>query len=260
MKLYRSTRLWSFYVDLEESLGTLETTKAAYNRMIDLKCITPQIILNYADLLEKNKYFEDSFRVYEKGVSVFSFPHSKDIWLAYLTKFVNRYGSKKLERARDLFEQCIEHVPIKDAKQFYLLYADLEEKYGLIRHCMGILDRACKAVPNNEKCEMFKYYIKKVEDHLGVIKTREIYEKAINTLPDEDSKEMCLLYARMETKLGEIERARVLYAHCAQFCDPRTVLTFWKEWKDFEVFYILYYRLHMVIQIHILKCLELKEV
>lgn len=25
----------------------------------------------------------------------------------------------------------------------------------------------------------------------------------------------------METKLGEIDRARAIYAHCSQICDPR---------------------------------------
>ena len=30
-------------LDLEESFGTIETTKAAYNRMFDLKIITAQV-------------------------------------------------------------------------------------------------------------------------------------------------------------------------------------------------------------------------
>ena len=30
-------------VDLEESIGTMETTRAAYDRMFDLKIITPQV-------------------------------------------------------------------------------------------------------------------------------------------------------------------------------------------------------------------------
>lgn len=52
MKLHKSLRLWSFYVDLEESLGTLESTRAVYERILDLRIATPQIILNYAFFLE----------------------------------------------------------------------------------------------------------------------------------------------------------------------------------------------------------------
>lgn len=32
---------------------------------------------------------------------------------------------------------------------------------------------------------------------------------------------MCLQFADLETKLGEIDRARAIYAHCSQMCDPR---------------------------------------
>lgn len=52
MKLHKSLRLWTFYVDLEESLGTLESTRPVYERILDLRIATPQIIINYAVLLE----------------------------------------------------------------------------------------------------------------------------------------------------------------------------------------------------------------
>lgn len=46
---------------------------------------------------------------------------------------------------------------------------------------------------------------------------------------------MCLRFSEMETKLGEIDRARAIYAHCSQICDPRVTLEFWQTWKEFEV-------------------------
>lgn len=48
--------------------------------------------------------------MYEKGVSLFKYPHVKDIWQSYLAHFVQRYGGTKLERARDLFRQAIAEV------------------------------------------------------------------------------------------------------------------------------------------------------
>lgn len=64
----------------------------------------------YCVFVQDHKYFEDAFKVYEKGVQVFKYPHVRDIWTTYLSKFVKRYGGKKLERARDLFEQAVEKV------------------------------------------------------------------------------------------------------------------------------------------------------
>ena len=51
-RLYRSLKLWTFYCDLEESLGTLESTKAVYDSIMDLKLATPQSVLNYAAFLQ----------------------------------------------------------------------------------------------------------------------------------------------------------------------------------------------------------------
>lgn len=235
MRVYKSLKLWSLYADLEESFGTFKSCKAVYDRIIDLKICTPQIIINYGLFLEEHNYFEEAFRAYEKGIALFKWPNVYDIWNTYLTKFLNRYGGTKLERARDLFQQCLENCPPEFAKALYLLYAKLEEEHGLARHAMAVYERATTAVKDEERFDMFNLYIKKVAEIFGLPKTREIYEKAIEDLPESDSREMCVRFAEMETKLGEIDRARAIYAHCSQMCDPRITADFWQTWKDFEV-------------------------
>ena len=62
-RLFKSLKLWSFYVDLEESLGTVESAKAVYNKILELRIANAQTIVNYAAFLEENKYFEESFKV-----------------------------------------------------------------------------------------------------------------------------------------------------------------------------------------------------
>jgi pre-mRNA-splicing factor SYF1 len=54
-------------------------------------------------------------------------------------------------------------------------------------------------------------------------------------LPDRQTAEMCLRFAALERKLGEIDRARAIYAHASQFCDPRINPQFWSEWNTFEI-------------------------
>jgi len=234
-RVHKSLKLWSMYADLEESLGTFQSTKAVYNRIVDLRIANPQIILNYAAFLEEHNYFEESFKAFERGIALFKWPHVNDIWNTYLTKFAKRYGGSKLERARDLFEQCLENCPSKSAKPFFLMYAKLEEDFGLARHAMAVYDRASKALPANEKYEIFNIYIKRAAEIFGVTHTREIYEKAIEALPDEYARDICLRYADLEKKLGEIDRARAVYSFCSQMCDPRTTEKFWDTWHEFEV-------------------------
>lgn len=50
-------------MDLEESIGTVETTKSVYDKILELRIANAQIIINFAAFLEENKYFEDSFKV-----------------------------------------------------------------------------------------------------------------------------------------------------------------------------------------------------
>jgi len=99
---------------------------------------------------------------------------------------LKRYGGTKLERTRDLFEQCLEQCPGKYAKSMtyfirlfytikiyyfsllslgiqinfclfialYLLYAKLEEEYGLARHAMSVYERATNAVLLEERFDV----------------------------------------------------------------------------------------------------------
>jgi pre-mRNA-splicing factor SYF1 len=92
-RLFKSIKLWSYYVDLEEAIGTVESTKAVYDKILDLRIANAQIIVNYAAFLEENRYFEESFKVYERGVELFTFPVSFEVWNIYLAKFVKRYVS-----------------------------------------------------------------------------------------------------------------------------------------------------------------------
>lgn len=232
-RVHKSWKLWSFYVDLVESVATLEDTKKVYERIFELRIATPQTVVNYANLLEENKYFEQSFKVYERGLDLFNYPVAFELWNLYLTKAVDRKIG--IERLRDLFEQAVEGCPPQFAKVLYLMYGNLEEERGLARHAMRIYERATRAVSDENRFEMFNFYITKSASNFGLTSTRPIYERAIAALPDREARDMCLKFAEMERRLGEIDRARAIYGHASQFCDPRTTPAFWSKWEAFEV-------------------------
>lgn len=233
-RVHRSVKVWSLYLDLEESLGTVESCRAAYDRVMELKVVTPQMVLNYSMFLEENNFFEDSFRVFERAVVLFDFPHVKTLWLTYIDKFIARYEGSKLERLRDLFEQAVANVPPEFAAEFFLKYAKAEEEYGLARHAMAVFDRATRAVPEDSRADMYRLYIRKVEQHYGITKTRPVYERAISELNDDMARDMCIQYAGVEAKIGEIDRARAVFQHGSQFADPRKHGNYWGKWKEFE--------------------------
>jgi pre-mRNA-splicing factor SYF1 len=167
-------------------------------------------------------------------VALFPWPQVKELWLAYLGKFVARYGGSKLERARDLFEQAVAGAPPADAAPLYLAYASLEEQFGLARHVMAVFDRGVAAVDDAQRYAMFLTYIRKAEEAFGAPRTREIFARAIDVLPEKQVPDMCLRFADLETKLGELDRARAIFAHAASFCDPRKATAFWARWQEWE--------------------------
>lgn len=93
-----------------------------YDRIFELKIANAQVVINYANFLEENEYWEESFKVrsaamarkslchhpqrqlgvpranlyillqvYERGVDLFTYPIAFEIWNTYLSKFIKRY-------------------------------------------------------------------------------------------------------------------------------------------------------------------------
>lgn len=145
------------------------------------------------------------------------------------------------------------------------MFAQLEEEHGLAKRAMAIYDRATKAVKPDDKFEvsadnslemsadhgradpcpflqldqMFTIYIAKATANFGLPATRPIYARAIEVLPDAQTAQMCLRFANLERKLGEIDRARAIYAHASQFCDPRVNPAFWSEWNSCGLLFLM---------------------
>ena len=45
-----------------------------------------------------------------------------------------------------------------------------------------------------------------------------------------------LRFAKLERKLNETDRARAIYSHLSQYCNPQTYeRSFWKIWENFEL-------------------------
>ncbi|GMI37136.1 hypothetical protein TrRE_jg12434 [Triparma retinervis] len=235
--LHRSIRLWNLYLDLEESLGTFESTKSAYLKCVELGVSTPQVVLNYAAFLEEHKYFEEAFAAFEKGLGLFYFPqkHAKPIWVKYLERFHERYKGTKVERSRELYERCLEKCPPDDISEFMMQYAKFEEDYGLAKRALSVYERCAVAVPEEEKLKAYQLYIAKTEAFYGATRTRTIYEAAIAACADADSAKLCLQYSDLEKSLGEIDRARAALKYGAQLCDPAREPVYWTRWHDFEV-------------------------
>ncbi|KAJ3970457.1 hypothetical protein EV361DRAFT_802004 [Lentinula raphanica] len=132
----------------------------------------------------------------------------------------------------------------KPCKAIFLMYAKLEEEYGLAKRAMSIYERATQVVADEDR--MFT----QATANYGLPAIRPIHERELEgTCPffssiwsEPQTKrlqlfpivKMCLRFAALERKLGEIDRARAICAHASKFCDLRVNPQFWSEWNAFE--------------------------
>ena len=56
------------------------------------------------------------------------------------------------------------------------MFAEFEEKYGLLNHAIEIYDQLIQKVDEKNRKECYQIYISKVAEFLGVTKTRPIFE------------------------------------------------------------------------------------
>jgi pre-mRNA-splicing factor SYF1 len=233
----KNLRLWDLLLDLEESLGTVQSTRDAYSRALEIKAATVQHVLNFTTFLTQHAFFEESFSAYERGIELFSFPQAgaKLLWKAYLTAFLDRFKGQKVERTRDLFQRCLERCPAAECAAFYTMNGQFEEEYGLVKRALSVYREMCHKVTTKEKMTAYQLYVIKTTKYLGVTGTREIYQEAIEALEDQASSRICMEFAKMETGLQQIERARAILVYGAQMADPRRLPEYWKAFNDFEI-------------------------
>ena len=118
------------------------------------------------------------------------------------------------------------------------MFADFEENFGMLSHAMAIYDRATQEVDQGEDLlQVFNLYISKATQFYGIARTREVYERAMERMaPGQLLVQLGIRFAKLERKLNEIERARGIYTHLSQFCNPSQYeATFWHIWEQFEV-------------------------
>ena len=75
------------------------------------------------------------------------------------------------------------------------------KEHGLARHAMAVYERAAQKVEGKEKLAVWQLYIKRASGIFGVPYTRELFEKAIESLNDKDAYTMCMQFADVERKV-----------------------------------------------------------
>ena len=239
-KYNKNIKLWSLYIDLEINMNKNNEKQVIYiyNKMIEFKIANIETIFNFIIYLEKIKYYEKIYNIYEQSIELFTWPNAYDICLCYLVDFINHYKNEKSEIFRDIIQNII--VLSGHLKIFYYIYAFYEEKYGLYNHCIDILKEASQNVKDDEKPEIHSVIIAKSAKYFGIGKVRLAFDDAMNNLDKSFVLEIGLKYISIEIKLKEINRARGIFKYLGKLFNPDNKEykeEFWEMWDNFEKLY-----------------------
>lgn len=260
--IFRSVKLWSYYLDLLESFvesedqkDEIEAVTNGYMKLVGLKIATPAMILNYAKFLQSWNYFEKSFSAYEMGLKQFTDPGIKfEIWNVYLTKVLSR--DVGLERARDLFEQCLYGEgpsPATMSKLVILLYSKYEQDKGFFMNAIKVLRQGIKKLSQAldeplEKAEKDQIISDKYDlyliliTHIEKVDTgllRETYETILAdehlTLPQ--IIHFSTKFIDFEISQKEYVRTRSLFKYICRLTNPALIIIapVWTKWESFEI-------------------------
>lgn len=238
---FTSQRLWTLFIDLlestsESSTGAEETVQA-YEQLIALKLATPLNFINYSHFLQEQGQWDQSFKIYERAISIFPGQTRFEIWSLYLQQSLDR--KRPTETMRDLFEQALKVVEEDiDCPSLFILCSDFEHSCGLEKRSIDILLRGCRECKSlSAKVTLWDACISSSKERLGAESSRPLYEECIKMLPNSKATSFALEFAKTEVVLGDYERARAVLRFGANLIHPDRNVQLWDYWGEFELKY-----------------------
>ncbi|EDO14509.1 hypothetical protein Kpol_286p2 [Vanderwaltozyma polyspora DSM 70294] len=252
--LFTSLKLWSFYLDLLESLyidgcdsKTIESIIKAYERSITLKAATPLTFINYAHFLQKVNKIMESFQVYQRALS--SFPPSTQyfIWSTYLNEVIEQTTELSNEHVRELFDQSLSTLKTNNINctTIVCMYSNFEEtKMHMYKRSVDIIFNTLNECDSStspfslelkDKISLWDLAIEKTRKLLGTMSLRPIYEKCILSLPNSRVIPYIINFCKVEEELNEIYRAREILTFGSKLLPPSKNEDLWNYWDKFEL-------------------------
>lgn len=228
LRLFRSIRLWSLYLDLVENCRDFDDVCKAYEDAMELKIINGVMIINYCLFLEENGYIEKSFSIFERGMNMFNGESKSILYCIYLNKIL-KYWEKlgwDVERVREIFEEGLDYFTGdknnggKNLKQVYILYSEWEMKFGSKIRSLRIMGEGISRMSRQgDKLDMYKILIVNTIESKGIESAVEVFQEAAEGLsvqiPGYISDIICG-FVEVEVALGNVERGRKVLQYAAE--------------------------------------------
>jgi crooked neck len=198
-------RAWIKYATWEASQNDFPRSRSVFERALDVDPRHVELWTKYCDMELKARNINHARNLYDRAVTLL--PRADTLWYKYVyleELLLNIAG------ARQIFERWLQWEP---EDKVWQAYVKLEERYGELDRASDIYERwiGTRPTPRNW-CQWAKFE----EERGKPDKAREVFQTALEFFGDEEeqiekAQQVFAAFARMETRLKEFERARVIY-------------------------------------------------
>ncbi|KAJ7063425.1 pre-mRNA-splicing factor CLF1 [Mycena amicta] len=200
-----SIKEWLQYANWEASQNEFARSRSVFERALDVDPRSMQLWMSYSEMELKSRNVQHARNLFDRAVTLL--PRVDQMWYKYV------YLEELLQNvpgARQVFERWMQWEPDDKAWQAYI---KLEERYGELDRASAIYERWIAIRPEP------RVWVKwgKFEEERGKLdKAREVFQTALEFYGDDEeqiekAQAVFGAFAKMETRLKEYERARVIY-------------------------------------------------
>ncbi|KAK7695507.1 NineTeen Complex (NTC) component [Cerrena zonata] len=196
---------WLQYANWEASQGEYARSRSVFERALDVDPRSIQLWLSYTEMELKGRNVQHARNLFDRAVTLL--PRVDQLWYKYV------YLEELLQNvpgARQVFERWMQWEPDDKAWQAYV---KLEQRYNELDRASAIYERWVAIRPEPR---VWVKWGKFEEERARLDKAREVFQTALEFFGDDEeqvekAQAVFNSFAKMETRLKEYERARVIY-------------------------------------------------
>ncbi|CAD6890658.1 unnamed protein product [Tilletia controversa] len=206
----RRTRInitaWIKYAVWEASQAQMARARSVFERALDVDPHHIPLWLRYIDTELKYRNVQHARNLYDRAVSIL--PRVDQLWYKYV-HLEELLGN--IPGTRQVFERWMAWEPDDKA---WAAYIAMEARYHELERASQVWERAVTCHPEPR---MWIKWAKFEEDRHHSDKARQVFQMALDFFGDDDEAKLekaqtvYTAFAKMETRLKEYERARMIY-------------------------------------------------
>lgn len=209
-KLRGNMAAWIRYGTWEASQGQMDRARSVFERALDVDPHHVPLWLRYTEQELKRRNVNHARNLFDRAVAIL--PRIDQLWYKYVhveELLGNILGT------REIFERWMEWEPDERAWNAYIAF---EVRYDELDRASAVWERAVTCHPEPRR---WIRWAKFEEDRSAIDKARNVFHMALDFFGEGESaleraQTVFTAFAKMETRQGEVDRARIIYKYALE--------------------------------------------